>query len=99
MSTTRSGSMARRRVLTVLAGVLLAFALALPAQAANPAAIGFDVVIVRPLRVVAVGVGAAFFLPAALFCSPGGMDAIEQAYEKLVQQPYEQAFEKPLGEF
>lgn len=61
--------------------------------------IGFDAVLVRPMRAIGVLVGAGFFIPAAIITAPGGRPAIEQAYDKLIATPWELAFQRPLGEF
>lgn len=61
-------------------------------------AVGFDAVIVRPLRTVAVVIGTAIFVPAAIVTSPSGTDAIGQAWNKFVGYPSELAFQRPLGE-
>jgi hypothetical protein len=59
---------------------------------------GFDLVLIRPLRVVAVVAGAGAFVPAALLTSPGGRPAIESAYQVFVEPAWRSAFIQPLGE-
>ncbi len=59
----------------------------------------FDLTVLRPLGIATTLVGGAFFLPAALLTSPGGMDSIEWAYEIFVTSPVEYTFKTPLGEF
>jgi hypothetical protein len=59
----------------------------------------FDCTVLRPLGFAATLVGGAFFLPAALLTSPGGMESIEDAYEIFVTTPVEHTFKRPLGEF
>jgi hypothetical protein len=59
---------------------------------------GFDLVLIRPLRVVAVVAGAGAFVPAALLTSPGGRPAIESAYQVFVEPQWRSAFIQPLGE-
>ena len=59
----------------------------------------FDCMVLRPLGFATVLIGGAFFLPAALLTSPGGMDSVEYAYEIFVTSPVEDTFKRPLGEF
>ena len=59
----------------------------------------FDFTVLRPLGFAATLVGGAFFLPAALLTSPGGMESIEDAYEIFVTSQVEYTFKRPLGEF
>lgn len=66
---------------------------------ANGAAIGFDVVVLRPLAVVTLVVGAVMLPVAALMSSPGGMEPIREATDLFVTEPYEAAFKRPLGDF
>lgn len=61
-------------------------------------AIGFDAAIVRPLRAVAVVVGFAIFVPAAIVTAPSGKTAIGHAWDKFVAYPSQIAFQEPLGE-
>lgn len=58
-----------------------------------------DVAVVRPLAALTLGLGAVLFVPAALLSAPGGRDAIQEAWERFVQHPGEQVWERPLGEF
>jgi hypothetical protein len=58
-----------------------------------------DAVIVRPLAVARVAVGAAFMIPSAVFAWPGGREGIDTAYEVLIAGPAEYAFDRKLGEF
>ena len=66
---------------------------------AHAAAIGFDVVILRPLATVAFVVGAALFGPAALMALPGGEERLREAQELFVFEPFQEAFRRPLGDF
>ena len=59
----------------------------------------FDCTVLRPLGFATALVGGAFFLPAALLTSPGGMESVEDAYEVFVASPVEHTFKRPLGEF
>jgi len=61
-------------------------------------AVGFDAVVVRPLRVSALAIGAAAFVPAALLSSPGGWTHIRSVYDVFVSAPAEAAFGRRLGD-
>jgi len=59
----------------------------------------FDVVILRPLGLVVMAVGAAAFVPAAFLTAPMGMEGIRNASEVFVKEPTKQVFQRPLGDF
>jgi hypothetical protein len=59
----------------------------------------FDLIIVRPLGLVRMVVGGAFFVPAAVMVSPGGVEGIQGAWEHFVAPSVESTFKRPLGEF
>jgi len=69
---------------------------------------GLDMLIVRPLAAVRAGVGTVLLVPAAIIASPGclvnlvdGADCrgiYEAPYEVLVNDTYEYAFRRPMGE-
>jgi hypothetical protein len=59
----------------------------------------FDAVIVRPLGVVAIVVGAAFVVPVAVVTWPTGRETIDRATERFVKDPVRRVFERPLGDF
>ena len=92
-------------MLLVMVGVLLPpLALAQsdePATAPkpNPFLVGFDLVFVRPLGLVAAAVGAVLFLPVALISAPQGKDGIDEAFELFVTVPADAVFRRSLGEF
>ena len=65
----------------------------------NPAVAAFDVIVVRPLAATALPIGCAFFLPAALFTAPNGLDSVKEAAEFFVIGPARYVFKRPLGEF
>lgn len=56
-----------------------------------------DVVIVRPLGIVATVVGAVFYVIALPFSLPSG--SADQAAEALVKDPAKYTFQRPLGNF
>ncbi len=60
---------------------------------------GLDALIVRPLASARVLIGGVLFLPAAALASPGGREGIDGAYDVLLSEPMEYAFERELGDF
>ena len=96
-----------RRISRVGAAAAVCAGLLLPAPAhadpesgaPNPAAVVFDLVLLRPLGLVTTVVGAALFVPAAVVTSPGGFDSIEEAWELFVLVPAKCVFRRPLGDF
>lgn len=60
---------------------------------------GVDALIVRPIASVRVVVGAALAIPAFLLTSPSGKEGIDAAYDTLIAEPMEYAFNRKLGEF
>jgi hypothetical protein len=101
----RVGSSLRAAVVTLIAGLLLpanAYAQAQEQVARpppNPAAVGLDVVILRPLGLLATAVGAVLFVPAAFLTAPNGLDGINTALKLFVTEPAKSVFQRPLGEF
>ena len=65
----------------------------------SPGSVVFDVVLLRPLGLLRLVIGAAFFVPAAVVASPGGFENIEEALELFVLAPAEDVLERPLGDF
>ena len=57
----------------------------------------YDLVVVRPVGIVATALGAVFFIVSSPFSALGGN--IESASEKLVKDPVAYTFKRPLGEF
>lgn len=57
-----------------------------------------DVVLIRPLALLRVAVGAAIFLPAALVTAPGGRTNIEEVYDIFVAESVDYAFRRKLGD-
>ena len=97
-------------MLKTLAAMLLAATLAaapLAASAAEPAsayasvdegAVIADLLLTRPLGLVAVAAGLVLYLPAALIQSIGG-NPVEPVADALVRRPMAYTFERPLGHF
>ena len=67
--------------------------------AAEYALPALDVIVLRPLGLVALVVGGAAFVPAAILTAPGGRDAIGEAFDVFVTPGYEFVFERQLGGF
>ena len=56
-----------------------------------------DLLVIRPLGIVATVVGSAIFIVSLPFSALGGNTKI--AYQKLVKDPAKFTFKRPLGEF
>ena len=65
----------------------------------NIAAAIFDVVIIRPLQLGALVVGAAAFVPVAAISAANGRDSFDAALEIFVTSPMHDVFQRPLGDF
>ena len=57
----------------------------------------FDFIVVRPVGIIATGIGGFFFLISSPFSALG--DNIGTAGEKLFKEPAKFTFKRPLGEF
>jgi len=60
---------------------------------------GVDALIVRPLASARVVVGALLLIPAVILASPSGKEGIDIAYDTLLAEPMEYAFDRELGDF
>jgi hypothetical protein len=68
--------------------------------AVKPMEIGFDVMIVRPLSITTVIIGAALFVPAFILSAPNfGSNSYDDMVETFITIPYESTFNRPLGDF
>jgi len=67
------------------------------AEAPSGGAMMFDLVLVRPVGIVATAVGCVFFIVSSPFSALGGN--IDTASEKLVKDPVAFTFKRPLGTF
>lgn len=91
----------KRTVAFLLAAIMLSLA-ALPAGAAtmeeepSSTAIVFDILITRPLGIVATAVGAAVFIVGLPFTIP--TRSVGVAAEKLVVDPLAFTFRRPVGD-
>ena len=56
-----------------------------------------DIVFARPLGLVATAVGTALFIVSLPFSALGGNT--QAAYEKMVENPAQFTFKRPLGQF
>lgn len=59
----------------------------------------FDLVILRPLQLAAMGAGIVFFVPAVLLSAPGGPDSYHTAEGLFIIEPARAVFRRPLGDF
>ena len=55
-----------------------------------------DLVILRPMGIIATAVGSIVYVISLPFSIPGGNQ--EEAYQKLVADPAKYTFQRPLGE-
>jgi hypothetical protein len=60
-------------------------------------AIPVDVLVVRPLTLVATAVGTGIFVVGLLFSIPSG--TVGYTAEKLVAEPFKFTFTRPVGDF
>ena len=65
----------------------------------DPLEVGVDAVIVRPLAVTTLIIGAVFLVPALIISAPDGEESREEAIERFITISYEDAFERELGDF
>jgi len=63
----------------------------------DPGAMTFDLLVVRPLSMLATLLGSAAFVVSLPFSAMG--DNIEPAYEKMIESPAVYTFYRPLGSF
>jgi len=93
----------RAAVVTLIAGLLLpANAQAqeeVETRSPNTGLVVFDVMVLRPLGLVALAVGAGAFVPAALLTAPNGREGIETALGIFVTGPANHLLHRPLGDF
>ncbi len=106
----RSSRFVRAPVLALIVVLLLQGSAIAQAGAFEPAqnpfvhglAIGFDVVLLRPLAVATLVIGAVLFPPAALMAvvaGKGAKERVSEATELFVIEPFDDAFRRPLGDF
>lgn len=100
-------SLRKRSLVVVLAATLLLMWLASPALAAerkyqyvsgedrNAVAMGFDLILLRPLGAVATVLGTAIFIVSIPFSALGGNTG--EAAQALVVAPAKYTFVRPLG--
>ena len=94
------------RLLASLAAASLLF-VAIPSAAADwegskaeeITAKGVDALIVRPLASMRVIIGGALYIPAIILASPSGKEGRDGAYDTLLAEPMEYAFDRKLGDF
>jgi hypothetical protein len=61
--------------------------------------VAYDAALLRPVGAIRTVAGSVIFLPMALLALPGGRENVESAFDQLVAYPFEQTFQRPLGEF
>jgi len=100
----RSKSNLRFVAATVIAGLLLPASAYARSDGSNStpwqdhAVAGFDAVILRPLGVVAIVIGAVYVIPVAAMTWPSGREKIDVAVERFVTIPTNYVFTRPLGD-
>ncbi len=67
-------------------------------QVIGGVAVVVDLLVVRPLGVVATGVGLGLFVPAALLSLADYPDGVEEAWELFVTIPAKNVYERRLGD-
>ncbi|MCP5044054.1 MAG: hypothetical protein GY944_23745 [bacterium] len=65
----------------------------------RPVEVGFDAVIVRPLRLTTLMLGGVLLGPALLMSLPNGETTRDEAIEIFWTIPYEALLEQELGDF
>ena len=58
-----------------------------------------DVILIRPLRIFSFLAGALLYVPAYALSYADGQASLDEAKEIFFTIPFENAFEKPLGDF
>ena len=59
---------------------------------------GFDLIILRPLGVVALAGGAGLFVPAVIFTAPGGSEGVNDSVDIFLTTPWRDLVDRPLGD-
>jgi hypothetical protein len=65
----------------------------------SPGEKAYDVLLLRPWDLLGLVVSSVAFVPTALLCAPSGRYEVETALDILVVEPYENVFERRLGNF
>ena len=61
--------------------------------------IGLDLVVLRPLGLVALAGGVGLFVPAVILTAPGGSEGVTDSVDIFVVTPWRDLFDRPLGDF
>ena len=96
--------MIRKTTVLLLAAVMVMVSLGLPAFGQDQTAenersaekMAADALIVRPLGLLATALGAVLYLVALPYSILGGNH--KETQQKLVKEPYQFTFERPLGD-
>ena len=57
-----------------------------------------DLIVMRPMGLIALGIGAVLWLPAAAMTAAVQPSEIKKPTEALIMKPYRYVFEDPIGE-
>jgi len=102
---TRPGRRVRQVLVSLQIAILVVLApsTSLAVNNLDRFAIGFDVVVLRPLGAIRLAVGAVALIPVGLIYSlkiplDGGTGALQEVAELLVVEPANFFFRRPLGE-
>lgn len=63
----------------------------------QPASVGMDMVILRPMGLLATGVGAVLAVPATLVCLITVPTQVHKPFDFLVMRPARYTFADPIG--
>ncbi len=88
--------MKKALVLIISLAVLLTSFPSFAYEGKDAAIIG-DTLVVRPLSLAAIAVGAAVFIVSLPFALPSG--SVDKTAEELIVKPVDFAFTRPLGDF
>ena len=101
------GGVPRRRARELLVTIAVA-ALLLPAPAAAQGwqqtsarigAVTFDILVLRPVAAASMLIGLGAMVPATVLTAPGGLVAIEEAWDVFVANSAKDLATRPLGDF
>jgi hypothetical protein len=94
-----------RNVSKFVAAAVVAVLLATPAVAgqefsdveASHAGVAFDLIFMRPVGLIGLGIGAIMWLPAAAMTAAVQPTEIHKPTEALIMKPYRYVFSDPIG--
>lgn len=59
----------------------------------------YDAALLRPLSAFGMVIGGVMFIPAVMLGAANGPDGMEETWNVFVEHPFEQTFDRALGEF